>query len=134
MSAPDPSRDVRLPAAAYARFPFSVGADGVATGGRLDHIRDVVESVLLTSPGERVFRPEWGFGARQFVFEPNASAMWEVARTRLQGALADALEGEIDPRTLKVAVGAPGDGATLLVEISYVVAALQRTETHQVRI
>lgn len=128
-------RDVRLPQTRYARFPFRIEDGRVQTGGRLEHIRDVVETILLTSPGERVFRPEWGFGARAFLFEPNASAIWEVARSRLQGALADALEGEIDPRTLKVAVGAPADdGATLLVEVSYVIAALQRAETHQVRI
>ena len=134
MSGSGSGRDVRLPRAAFARFPFAVEAEGVRTGGRLEHIRDVVEAVLLTSPGERVFRSDWGFGARALLFEPNASALWDVGRSRLQGALAEALEGEIDPRTLKVEVNAAGDGATLLVEVSYVVAALQREERHEVRV
>ncbi len=35
------------------------------------HIREQIEQVLFTDPGERVFRPELGAGMRQLVFEPN---------------------------------------------------------------
>jgi phage baseplate assembly protein W len=105
---------------------------GGATSTRAEHIREQVMQVLLTSPGERVFRPDFGFGARQHVFEPNALQVRELAQHRLQGALAEALAGEVDPKTLRVEVTVPdGRPETLLVTISYVIAALQKEETHE---
>jgi hypothetical protein len=121
----------RLPRVSYLEFPFRFAADGPATVGRMEHVRNQVEQVLFTSPGERVFRPEFGFGARRHVFEPNASPLWELARNRLFGSLAEALAGEVDPKTLKVEVGAsPGQPEVLLVQITYTIAALQKEESH----
>lgn len=121
----------RLPRTRYMRFPFRLEKDGPAVSARMDHIREQVMQVLFTSPGERVFRPEFGFGARQHVFEPNAPTLWELARTRLFGSLAEALAGEVDPKTLKVNVGPrPGAPEVLLVSITYTIAALQKEESH----
>ena len=124
-------RDTRLPSQSFLSFPFRITSEGGATVNRLGHIRDTVEQVLFTSPGERVFRPEFGFGARAFLFEPNRAQMWEISRNRMMAALAEALAGEIDPKTLRVDVGAPADAPEQLrVQISYVVAALHKEETH----
>ena len=121
----------RLPRTRYMKFPFRLGAEGTDTSTRMEHIREQVMQVLFTSPGERVFRPEFGFGARQHVFEPNAPALWEMARTRLFGSLSEALAGEVDPKTLKVEVGADPDAPeVLLVTITYTIAALQKEERH----
>jgi hypothetical protein len=116
-------------------FPFRIGEDGAETVLRFDHIRDQVEQVLFTSPGERVFRPEFGFGARRHVFEPNSAGLWEYAQNRLFGALSEALAGEVDPQTIQVTVG-PGPGApeVLLVRIRYVIAALQKEEIHEIEV
>ena len=38
---------------------------------RVRHIREQIEQVLFTDPGERVFRPEFGAGVRRLVFEPS---------------------------------------------------------------
>ena len=84
-------RDTRLPSQTFTAFPFRIAQGGVHQTSRLGHIRDSVEQVLFTSPGERVFRPEWGFGARQFVFEPNQVAIWETVQNRLTAALAETL-------------------------------------------
>jgi uncharacterized protein len=112
-------------------FPFTVGPAGCAQVGRFEHIRDQVAQVLFTSPGERVFRPEFGFGARRHVFEPNAAALWEYARNRLYGALTEALAGEVDPKTIRVEVGAPpGQPEVLKVRIAYTIAAIQKEEVH----
>ena len=82
-------------------FPWFVDVRGATgTADREEHVRDLIEQVLFTSPGERVFRPEFGFGARRHVFEPNAAPLWELARHRLFGSLAEALAGEVDPKTL----------------------------------
>lgn len=127
-----PLRDSRLPFQSFTAYPFRIGKDGARRVARLDHIRDQVEQVLFTSPGERVFRPDYGFGARAFVFEPNRAQTWEIARNRLTASLAEALAGEIDPRTLVVEVGATAEAPEQLrVEITYVVAAVHRTERHE---
>lgn len=122
--------ETRLPRVAYMKFPFRLEREGPATSTRMEHIREQVMQVLFTSPGERVFRPEFGFGARRHVFEPNAAPLWELARNRLFGSLAEALAGEVDPKTLKVEVGpGPNEPEVLLVTITYTIAALQKEES-----
>ena len=125
----------KLPRVSYMAFPFRIASDGAKTVRRFDHIRDQVEQVLFTSPGERVFRPEFGFGARRHVFEPNSAGLWEYAQNRLYGALSEALAGEVDPQTIQVTVG-PGPDApeVLLVRIRYVIAALQKEEIHEIEV
>ena len=124
--------ETALPRVAYMAFPFRMTQNGAATAQRFDHIREQVEQVLFTSPGERVFRPEFGFGARQHVFEMNAQPLWEYAQNRLYGALAEALAGEVDPKTIQVTVGAPPDRPeVMMVKIGYTIAALQAQEIHE---
>ena len=124
-----------LPRVAYMAFPFRMQPGGAATVSRFDHIRHQVEQVLFTSPGERVFRPEFGFGARRHVFEPNATSLWEYTQNRLYGALAEALEGEVDPKTIQIEVGASADAPdVLMVRIHYVIAALQKEESHAFKV
>jgi len=124
-----------LPRVTYMAFPFRMDAEGAKTATRFVHIKQQVEQVLFTSPGERVFRPEFGFGARRHVFEPNNTALWEYAQTRLYGALSEALAGEVDPKTLQVEVGARPDAPeVLLVRIKYVIAALQKEEIHEIEV
>jgi hypothetical protein len=120
-----------LPAVKFMAFPFRMTHDGAAVSGRTDHVRERIEEVLFTSPGERVFRPDFGFGARRHVFEPNSKPLWDAAQSRLFGALSDALAGDVDPKTLRVTVGAPADTPeVLLVTISYTLAALQKVESY----
>lgn len=127
--------DATLPRVRYMAFPFRIGPQGAQSVTRFEHIRHQVEQVLFTSPGERVFRPEFGFGARRHVFEPNAGALWEYAQNRLYGSLAEALAGEVDPKTLQVDVSAPPDRPeVMLVRIRYVIAALQKEEIHEVEV
>jgi hypothetical protein len=114
----------------YMAFPFRIGKNGAATSQRVAHVREQIEQVLFTNPGERVFHPEFGVGVRALVFEPNGSALWEITRKRLLASLADALQGEVDPKTLEVDV--QGEEEKLYVVISYTLAAIGHTESHQV--
>ena len=44
-------------------FPYHFdGLGRSATAGRDDHIRDLIEQILFTAPGERVMRPDFGGG------------------------------------------------------------------------
>jgi uncharacterized protein len=84
-------------------YPFSIAGDGRAalTLGD-DHVRDMVEQVLFTAPGERVMLPDFGCGLLKLVFEPNsellAASTELLVRTSLQRWLGDV----IDVRTVTV--------------------------------
>lgn len=110
----------------YLAFPLRVASDGGETVDRSRHIRDQIEQVLFTLPGERVFRPEFGAGVRALVFEPNAQALWEITKKRLVASLADALRGEVDPKSLNVQV--TGEAEKLFITIEYTLATIGHKE------
>lgn len=77
-------------------FPYGIDASGrTATTDHADHVRDLVEQVLLTAPGERVMRPEFGAGLLAMVFEPGgpevASTLQYLAQSALERWLADVI-------------------------------------------
>lgn len=112
----------------FLKFPFAIGDDGPKTSSRSEHVREQIEQVLFTSPKERVFRPEFGAGVRGLVFEPNNIALRNTTLNRLNAALAEALYGEVDPRTLEIAVS--NEEEKLIIHISYVLAAVNKQEEH----
>lgn len=119
----------RLADPPYMAFPFRIGAGGAQCSDRRRHVREQIEQVLFTDPGERVFRPEMGAGVRSLLFEPNASPLWTLARKRLMAALAEVLQGEVDPRSL--AVDVDGEGESLSIVVSYALATLGHAEEHR---
>lgn len=112
----------------YLKFPFTVGKDGPKTSSRTDHVREQIEQVLFTSPKERVFRPEFGVSVRRLVFEPNNIALRNTTIKRLNASLAEALHGEVDPRTLEIDVS--NEDEKLIIHISYILAFINRQESH----
>ena len=53
-------------------FPWHFDGRGrTATADDDEHIRDMIELLLFTAPGERVNRPDFGSGLQQMVFAPN---------------------------------------------------------------
>lgn len=69
-------------------FPFDIDARGrVAVAGDDDHVRDLIQQVLLTAPGERVNRPDFGCGLLQLVFMPNSDALATATQFTVHGAL-----------------------------------------------
>ncbi len=113
----------------YMRFPFEIGSDGCVVSQRNQHIRQQIEQVLFTHPGERLFRPDFGAGVRSMLFEPNNNILWEMTKKRLIAALSEALKGEVDPGTLVVDVD--GDEEKLVVIISYTLATINRNERQE---
>ena len=78
-------------------FPFHIDQLGRSASTTYeDHIRDMVEQVLFTAPGERVNRPDFGSGLLRLVFEPNspelAAALQYSIRASLQRWLGDLLQ------------------------------------------
>lgn len=69
-------------------FPFHFDRRGrTAETDYLDHVRDMVEQVLFTSPGERVNRPDFGSGLLQLIQETNSPELTETVQLSVQGAL-----------------------------------------------
>ena len=53
-------------------FPYHFDGRGRTAGSSTEkHIRDLIEQVLLTSPGERVMRPDYGCYLHRLMFAPN---------------------------------------------------------------
>lgn len=119
----------RLANTAFMSFPLRVGSAGADTSRRAAHVREQIEQVLFTGPGERVFRPEFGAGMSSLVFEPNREALWQLTRKRLIGSLASALEGEVDPKTITVDV--TGENEQLRVVIAYALTAIGHKERQE---
>lgn len=113
----------------YLAFPLRIGAGGAGLADRSRHVRDQIEQVLFTNPGERVFRPDFGAGLRSLIFEPNTSALAEITKKRLLSALAEALAGEVDARSLGIEV--VGEGEELAITITYTLATLGHSESHK---
>jgi len=127
----------RLPKASYLAFPLRINEQGAAASSHSEHVREQIEQVLFTNPGERVFRPEFGAGLRQLIFEPNTSVLWEMVKKRLTASLIEALYGEVDPRTLEVEVdGFDGTAALanekLYITIRYELTAIGQREEHRI--
>jgi phage baseplate assembly protein W len=84
-----------------------------------DHVRDMIEQLLFTSPGERVNRPDFGSGLLQLVFAPNSPELAAALQFTLQAALQRWLGDVIDVGALAVS----SEDATLRVDLSYTVRA-----------
>ncbi len=106
-------------------FPFRIDGRGrtVRTGGD-EHIRDLIEQVLFTAPGERVNRPTFGTGLRSLLFAPASEELATATQFLVQGALQQWL-GELI-QVEDVAVEA--DENVLRVTVQYVVRRNQQRE------
>jgi phage baseplate assembly protein W len=106
-------------------YPFHFdGRRRTATTAQDDHIRDLIEQVLFTSPGERVNRPTFGSGLLQLVFEPNAAELAAATQATVQGALQQWLGDLI----LVEAVVVQSTDSTLQVAVQYVVRLTQQRQ------
>jgi len=78
-------------------FPYDVAAAGTtATSSEDRHLRELIEQLLFTAPGERVMRPNFGSGLLQLVFEPNSDALAAALKVGVEGALQQYLADRIE--------------------------------------
>jgi phage baseplate assembly protein W len=103
-------------------FPYHVDGRGrTATAGADDHLRDLIEQVLFTAPGERVMRADFGSGLLGLVFEPGGPELVATTQHLVQGALQQELGHLIAVDSVVVS---QDDGA-LTVSVSYVALRTQ---------
>ena len=93
-----------------------------------DYIRDLIEQVLFTAPGERVNRPTFGCGVMQLVFAPNSPELAAASQFMVQAALQEWLSDLI----VVEAVNVEAVDSTLRVVIQFVVRRSQARQTIEI--
>lgn len=100
------------------RFPITLDEHGaIAEAREDDKVRQSIELILRTAPGERVMRPEFGCGIHDLVFDTISGAMVGRVASVVAGALAT-WEPRIDVLSVEPQQDTE-DPTRLLIEIKY---------------
>ena len=100
------------------QFPIRVDdAGAIAEAREEDKVRQSIEIILRTAPGERVMRPDFGFGIHDLVFDTISGAMIGRVASVVAGALAT-WEPRIDVLSVRSQQDTE-DPTRLLIEINY---------------
>lgn len=108
------------------RFPFSMDAGLKRVAQETDyaeHVEQLIVQLLLTAPGERINRPDFGCGLKRMVFAPNNPAYATLAQTAVHRALTTWLGTVIEVNAVQVTAIAE----TLQVRVGYIVKARGET-------
>jgi uncharacterized protein len=105
-------------------FPPHVGADGrLFWSSGEDNVRESIRLILMTEPGERVMREEFGCGLRRFLFEPNTVTTRQLIGDQISQAI-----GRWEPRVAVQEVAVEpidGDPRVVAVTIAFRLVATQ---------
>jgi uncharacterized protein len=104
-------------------FPYGFDPQGRTAQAVGDaHIRDLIEQLLFTAPGERVNRPTFGTGLSQLLFAPIGPELATATQFLVQGALQQWL-GDLVKFT---GVQVDSVDSSVTVTVQYVVLATQQ--------
>ena len=108
------------------KFPVAVDAAGkIALSEFEQDIREAIRLVLLTIPGDRVMRPDFGAGLHTFVFASMSATTLGAIQSAVQKALIQ-WEPRIQVLTVKV-TPERGDIGQVSIDIDYRVRATNTT-------
>jgi phage baseplate assembly protein W len=100
-------------------YPFRIDGRGRTSVAGDHHVRDLIEQLLFTSPGERVNRPTLGSGLLQMVFAPSSDELAAATQFLVQGTLQQWLGDVLQAEAVRVEI----QDSTLLVTVQYVIRA-----------
>jgi phage baseplate assembly protein W len=86
------------------------------------HVDQMIRQVLLTAPGERINRPEFGCGVRRMLFAPNSDVSATLAQVSVHQSLDRWLGSVIKVDNVTVTAV----DSTLTIQVSYVLLARQQ--------
>ena len=89
------------------------------------HLRDLIEMVIFTAPGERVMRPTFGSGVLGLVFAPNGPELATTTQYLVAGAIQACLGDVLDLGEVTVTAV----DATLTITVTYAPRATGVTTT-----
>jgi phage baseplate assembly protein W len=106
-------------------FPFKFDGRGqTASANESQHIRQMIEQLIFTSPGERVNRPTFGSGVLQLIFAPNSPELAATVQFTMEAAIQQWLGDVIELETLEVVAS----DSALSIDLSY---SIRRTNEQQ---
>jgi uncharacterized protein len=108
------------------RYPLSVDPARGRIAQEQDyaaHVEQLVMQVLMTAPGERINRPDFGCGVKRLVFAPASEVTASLAQATIYQALTNWLPALITVGDVSVTA----DGPTLLIDVAYLVKAVGQT-------
>jgi phage baseplate assembly protein W len=106
-------------------FPFRIDGRGRTAGADDDaHVKQLIEQLLFTAPGERYNRPTFGTATRQMVFAPVSDETGAALQFMLQGALQQWLGDVIQVSAVVVRA----IDASLQVTVQYIVRRNQQQQ------
>jgi phage baseplate assembly protein W len=109
-------------------YPYHIDYRGrTASTATDDHIRDMIEQVLFTSPGERANRPTFGCGLLQLVFGPNSPELAAATQFLVKGALQQWLGDVIQVDGVEV----ESEDSAIRVSVVYTVRRTQEKQAAQ---
>jgi hypothetical protein len=112
----------------YLAFPFSFDTTGrTAQASVADHVNDMIELILFTSPGERVNMPTFGSGTAQLLFAPNSDVVAAAQQQAIQAGLQQWLSDLIRVNSVTVVA----QESTLQVTVVYTIVANQQQQSQQ---
>lgn len=107
-------------------FPFAIDGHGrTARANESEHVRQMIEQLIFTAPGERLNRPEFGSGILQLLFAPNSPELAATVQFTLQAAIQATLSDVIELRNLT----ARAVDSSLTIELAYVLRRTGQDET-----
>lgn len=107
-------------------YPYSFDPRGrTSEATDENHIREMIELILFTAPGERVNRPTFGSGVNQLLFAPNSETIASALQLAVQGAIQLWLGDLVQVEQVSVTT----EDSELLVTISYFVRSRQDRQT-----
>ncbi|MGZ4215252.1 MAG: GPW/gp25 family protein [Solirubrobacteraceae bacterium] len=105
-------------------FPYNLDDRGrTATATHNDHVEQMLELLLLTSPGERVNQPAFGCGLLDMAFAPNSPEVAAALNVTISAAIGLWLGDVISLTSLDVS----SQENQLHVSIAYTVLATNTT-------
>jgi phage baseplate assembly protein W len=109
-------------------YPFAFDSRGrTAAADYSAHIRQMIEQILFTNPGERVNRPEFGSGLLSFVHSPNSEVVAAALQANIQASLQRWLGDLLQVRELAV----EALDNRLVVELTYSLTRTLETRTER---
>ncbi|WP_417067323.1 GPW/gp25 family protein [Niveibacterium terrae] len=95
-------------------YPYRFDGRGrTAEADDAAHLRDLIEQLLFTAPGERLNRPGFGCGLGRLVFEPLSEELAMSAQFIVQAALTEWLGSRIEVSEVSIDVADAKLGVTV---------------------
>jgi hypothetical protein len=109
-------------------YPFHIDDSGRSAGAGEDaHVRQLIEQLLFTEPGERVNRPEFGAGLRRLLFSGNSPEVASATEYLVQGALQRFLGDRVQVEAVQVS----SNEERLEITVKYRVLRTQEARVEQ---